>query len=51
MHLPRLLSRILAEATRLTDSPDGSVLLLDEKRSCLYFAHAVGDAASMLLAE
>ena len=51
VHLPRLLSRILAEATRLTDSPDGSVLLLDEKRSCLYFAHAVGDAAPMLLAE
>ena len=30
VHLPRLLSRILAEATRLTDWPDGSVLLLYE---------------------
>src|SRR5262245_28402684 len=51
VHLPRLLNRILAEATRLTESPDGSVLLLDEKRSCLSFAHAVGASASMLLAE
>lgn len=49
IHLPRLLHRILAEATRLTDSPDGSVLLLDDARGCLYFADAVGEAAPMLL--
>jgi transcriptional regulator with GAF, ATPase, and Fis domain len=51
VHLPRLLHRILAEATRLTDSPDGSVLLLDDARQCLYFADAVGAAAPMLLSE
>jgi adenylate cyclase len=51
VHLPRLLHLILAEATRLTDSPDGSVLLLDEERGCLYFADAVGAAAPMLLSE
>jgi class 3 adenylate cyclase len=51
VHLPRLLHRILAEATRLTDSPDGSVLLLDGERGCLYFADAVGAAAPMLLTE
>jgi adenylate cyclase len=51
VHLPRLLHRILAEATRLTDSPDGSVLLLDEERDGLYFADAVGPAAPMLLTE
>ncbi len=49
VHLPRLLHRILAQATRLTDSPDGSVLLLDDERGCLYFADAVGAAAPMLL--
>ena len=51
VHLPRLLHRILAEATRLTDSPEGSVLLLDEERNCLYFADAVGPAAPVLLTE
>lgn len=49
VHMPRLLHRILEAATRLTDSPDGSVLLLDESRSGLYFADAVGSAAPMLL--
>lgn len=49
VHLPRLLHRILEESTRLTDSPDGSVLLHDEARSCLYFADAVGASAQLLL--
>jgi adenylate cyclase len=48
-HLPRLLHRILEQATRLTDSPDGSVILHDENRGCLYFADAVGSDATMLL--
>ena len=49
VHMPRLLHRILEAATRLTDSPDGSVLLLDETRSGLYFADAIGASAPMLL--
>ena len=49
VHMPRLLHRILDAATRLTDSPDGSVLLLDESRSGLYFADVVGASAPMLL--
>jgi adenylate cyclase len=49
VHLPRLLHRILEEATRLTDSPDGSVILHDETRNCLYFADAVGASAQLLL--
>jgi class 3 adenylate cyclase len=49
IHLPRLLHRILDAATRLTDSPDGSVILLDETRDCLYFADAVGPSAALLL--
>jgi class 3 adenylate cyclase len=51
VHLPRLLHRILEEATRLTDSPDGSVILHDETRNCLYFADAVGASAQLLLNE
>jgi adenylate cyclase len=51
VHLPKLLRRILAEATRLTDSPDGSVLLLDEARSALYFGDAIGSAGATLMAE
>ncbi len=49
VHLPRLLHRILEEATRLTDSPDGSVILHDEARSSLYFADALGVTAPLLL--
>src|SRR5262245_34575888 len=49
VHLPRLLRRILSQATRLTDSPDASVMLLDEARSCLYFADALGEFAPVLL--
>ena len=48
-HLPRLLHRILEQATHLTDSPDGSVILFDDERECLYFADAVGSNAPMLL--
>jgi len=43
------LHRILEEATRLTGSPDGSVILHDERRNCLYFADAVGQDANLLL--
>jgi adenylate cyclase len=49
VHLPRLLHRILEDATRLTDSPDGSVILHDEKRGSLYFADAIGGHAEQLL--
>jgi len=49
VHLPRLLRSVLEDATRLTDSPDGSVILHDEARSRLYFADAVGANAPMLL--
>lgn len=49
VHLTRLLHRILEEATKLTDSHDGSVILHDETRNRLYFADAVGDDAQMLL--
>jgi adenylate cyclase len=35
----------------LTDSPDGSVILHDETRNCLYFADAVGASAQLLLNE
>jgi adenylate cyclase len=48
-HLPRLLHRILEQATHLTDSSDGSVILFDEGRHCLYFADALGANAEMLL--
>ena len=48
-HLPRLLHRILELATDLTDSPDGSVILFDDQRECLYFADAIGASAEMLL--
>ena len=40
---------ILELATDLTDSPDGSVILFDDQRECLYFADAIGASAEMLL--
>jgi adenylate cyclase len=49
IHLPRLLHRILEQATQLTDSLDGSVILFDEDRECLYFADAIGANAATLL--
>ena len=51
VHLPRLLHRILEESTRLTDSPDGSVILHDEPGNSLYFADAVGSSAQFLIAK
>jgi adenylate cyclase len=48
-HLPRLLHRILERATDLTDSRDGSIILFDDQRDCLYFADAIGASAEMLL--
>jgi class 3 adenylate cyclase len=49
LHLSSLLQRILAKATRLTDSAASSVILFDEKRNQLYFAHATGANAEHLL--
>jgi len=49
VHLPRLLHRILEKSTRLTDSPDGSVILHDESGNSLYFADAVGASAQFLI--
>ncbi len=47
--LNTLLTTILEKACTLTDSPDGSLLLLDEKRLALYFAEAVGANSRLLL--
>ncbi|CAG0971616.1 Adenylate cyclase 2 [Geobacteraceae bacterium] len=47
--LTTLLKTILDKASVLTDSPDASVILHSEKRGTLYFAHAVGDDADLLL--
>jgi class 3 adenylate cyclase len=49
LDLRALLSRILARACELTDSPDGSVILHDADRNDLYFAEATGRDAAMLL--
>ncbi len=49
LNLAKLLHRILGEATRLSGSPDGCVLLLDDARNALYFADACGEHAAMLL--
>jgi class 3 adenylate cyclase len=49
LHLSSLLQRILEKATQLTDSAASSVILFDEKRKHLYFAHATGDNATYLL--
>ncbi len=49
LHLSSLLQRILAKATRLTDSAASSVILFNEKRNQLYFAHATGANAEHLL--
>jgi class 3 adenylate cyclase len=47
--LTPLLHRILERATQLTNSTDSSLILFDEKRGVLYFAHATGDHASAVL--
>jgi adenylate cyclase len=44
-----LLATILETATKLTESPDGSIILPDPRRKTLYFAHAVGAKAEFLL--
>lgn len=46
-----LLKTILDKASSLTDSPDASVILYSEKRGSLYFAHAVGQNADLLLSQ
>lgn len=47
--LNSLLNTILEKASTLTDSPDASVILYNEKREDLYFAHAIGASAESLL--
>lgn len=47
--LKTLLKTILDKACALTGSPDASVILHSEKRGTLYFAHAVGEDADLLL--
>src|SRR5262245_14596473 len=44
-----LLQKILSKASELTDSPDSSVLLYDNKRRSLYFAAATGSNSEMCL--
>jgi class 3 adenylate cyclase len=46
----RLVRTILERACAMTDSPDGSILLHDPERGGLFFAAAIGDKASELLA-
>ncbi len=45
----RLVQTILDTACRMTNSPDGSVLLFDVERNGLYFAAAQGEKAGELL--
>jgi len=49
--LPELLDAILARAQQLTDAPDASIFLYDNKRESLYFAAATGEKGPMLLRE
>src|SRR5688500_17489857 len=49
MNLTHLLELILQEANALTDSTASSVILYDRGRDFLYFAHATGPNATMLL--
>jgi class 3 adenylate cyclase len=49
MNLTHLLELILQEANVLTDSTASSVILYDRGRDLLYFAHATGPNATMLL--
>ena len=51
INLPVLLRGFLDQACALTDSSAGSVILLDEKLSALYFAAATGPKAEKLLEE
>jgi class 3 adenylate cyclase len=47
--LRKLLAEILDAACRLTDSPDGAVILYDPARAGLYFAAATGASAHEVL--
>jgi adenylate cyclase len=49
IQLTKLLDLILSSAGRLTDSPQGSVLLYDDRAEGLYFAAATGDHATEVL--
>ena len=49
VNLKALLPRILNKASQLTDSPDASIILYDEKLQQLYFAEATGAKAPILL--
>jgi adenylate cyclase len=49
MDLRKLIQEILARAGDLTDSPDASVILYNERRDSLYFAAATGSKGEMLL--
>ncbi|HKR85184.1 MAG TPA: GAF domain-containing protein, partial [Terriglobales bacterium] len=51
VNLPQLLDTILARAQQLTDAPDASIFLYDNKRESLYFAAATGEKGPMLLRE
>jgi class 3 adenylate cyclase len=51
INLRVLLDGILDVAARLTDSPDGAVLLYDPHRAGLFFAAAIGESAPKLLEE
>lgn len=44
----RLAMSILETSCKMTDSPEGSVLLFDAERTGLFFAAAIGDAAAGL---
>ena len=49
LSLERLLNNILGTASRLTDSPETSIILPNEKQPTLYFAAATGDEADWVL--
>jgi class 3 adenylate cyclase len=47
--LRTLLKSILTRACQLTNSPDASIILCDDRRGILYFAHAIGSKAKMVM--
>jgi class 3 adenylate cyclase/putative methionine-R-sulfoxide reductase with GAF domain len=49
LSLEKLLNNILEIAGRLTDSPEASVILRNERQHTLYFAAATGDEADWIL--
>jgi class 3 adenylate cyclase len=50
LRLESLLHSILDTASRLTGSPDASIILRNERQPTLYFAAAIGDQADWVLA-